>query len=66
MLTAFLLACLATLFLWDQDRRLRRRNTVDEIRGDPRLVGYLLLRPAAILVGSIAGIVLVVGIVRLF
>jgi hypothetical protein len=66
MATAFFILSLVALFFWDQDRRLRRRNTIDEIKGDPRLVGFLIARPAAILLASIAGIVLVVGFVRAF
>jgi hypothetical protein len=64
VLVGFLLMALGSLFLLDQDRRLRQRNTLDEIKDDPRLNGYLVARPAGVLLGLIAAIIAIVGAVR--
>ena len=49
----------AATYFWYLDRRLRRGTDIDEIKGDPRLVGYLLLRPLAVLSVLSAGVLLV-------
>jgi hypothetical protein len=64
VLVAFLILALGSLFFLDQDRRLRRRNTLEEIKGDPGLRGYLVARPIGIALGSVAAIVAFVGAVR--
>ena len=61
---AFLIMALGSLFFLDQDRRLRRRNTLDEIKHDPHLSGYLVARPAGVLLGLIAATIAVVGLIR--
>lgn len=56
----------AAAYFWYLDRRLRSGTEIDDIKGDPRLVGYLLLRPLAILVSLLAAVVLLIGVVRSF
>ncbi len=65
MALAVLILSVAAAFFWDQDRRLRRRNTIDEIKGDPGLSGYLVARPLAALLSAAAFIVLLVGLIRM-
>lgn len=56
----------AATYFWYLDRRLRRGTDIDEIKGDPRLVGYLLLRPLAVLVSVLSAGVLLVALFRSF
>lgn len=65
VLTAFLIMALGSLFFLDQDRRLRRGTTVDDIKNSPYLRGYLVARPLGILLGAIAAIIAIIGFVRL-
>ena len=64
-MTALFLA-LFGWFLFSEDRNLRRDTDIDEIKYNPRLKGYLLLRPAWIAVSVLAVVVFVAAVVTSF
>jgi len=54
----------AAIYFWYLDRYLRRDTTLEELRSDPRRVGLLVLRPLAIIVTALAGVMLAIALIQ--